>query len=373
MNRILKKSYVKKFLDSDRFILISVSILLIFGLVFMYSSSANHAQIKGLSDLFYFVSHFQKIILGLICLLITFYIPFSFWYKFSRPIGILSLLLLFVLLVAPNSVSLNGAKRWIFGIQPSEFAKLGFILFYSLKITEKNIIKDNFKKGLLNLLIVAILFFLLLLLQPDYSSGLILLIIAFSMLFYGGFKIKHILIIVSAVLPILSICILLKPYRLYRVLSFFNSSNNYQASQSLISLGSGGIFGAGMGEGTQKLGYLPMPFTDTAFSIIGEELGFLALMIFLIIFSLIVFRGFKIASESKEKYEGLVILGSTISIMVTGCMHIGVCIGFLPVTGQPLPFISYGGSALIINLALTGFILQGSQFNQNRIKKIKNY
>ena len=361
--------WLGRIFQTDRWVLVSLILLLVMGTIFVYSSSTNYAQIKGFSSMFFFLNHLEKMLIGLVLMLITFYVPFEFWYRIARVLGLASLVMLLLLLVLPNATSINGAKRWIFGIQPSEFSKICFILFFARKIIEKQHFKDHLKRGSLSLLVVVSLFFLMLFLQPNYSSGVIYWVLALAMLFYGGFRIKHILLILAVVFVFAGIFVILEPYRVHRLITFFNDSGNYQSIQSLITLGNGGIFGVGLGESTQKLGYLPMPFTDMIFSIIGEEIGFIGIVItYLILFFILIWRGFKIADQSLGLYESLVVVGSITSIMIVGFIHMGVCVGLIPITGQPLPFVSYGGSALVVNMGLIGFVLQASYYNQKKKK-----
>ena len=362
-------SKVHRFLQVDRWVLLVTFLLLCIGVVFIYSSSVNYAQVKDLPSLHFFINHLEKMGIGFLFFLATFYILFEFWYKVSRPLGFLSLGVLVLLLVLPQGENINGAKRWIFGIQPSEFAKFGFILFFARKIVEKQQWKEQFQAGVLNLLVVTFFFFFLLFLQPDYSSGLIYWVLALTMMFSGGFRLKYMLLILLAVFMIALIFVWFEPYRIHRFLSFFNDVGSYQSVQSLITLGNGGLFGVGIGESTQKLGYLPMPFTDMLFSIIGEERGFMGVIFYLFLFFVLIWRGLKIAERSTNLYESLIVMGSVVAIMIVGFIHMGVCIGLIPITGQPLPFVSYGGSALVVNMAFVGFILQASY----RIHHSKKY
>jgi cell division protein FtsW len=201
----------------------------------------------------------------------------------------------------------------------------------------------------------------LIVLQPNYSMVLMLCGITAALVFAGGARPRHLAILAAGAVPLLVLVMVSSAYRMKRVMAFIDPSANpassYQSLQALISLGNGGLIGTGLGNGTQKLGYLPMPFTDTVFAILGEETGFFGTMVVLGLFGLILWRGLRIAYACTDRFGGLVAAGISISVALNVAMHVGVCVKLFPTTGQPLPFVSYGGTSLIANLLGMGILL----------------
>ncbi|MBF0430376.1 MAG: putative lipid II flippase FtsW [Fibrobacteria bacterium] len=335
------------------------------GIVIIYSSSGEYASSRGLPDTFFLVNHLKKIVIAAIALLLGIFIDFRHWKKFARPLLFIVVGLLIFLVTSSQISGVHGAKRWIsiasFGLQPSELAKVALIFFMARFLTEKETYMHQFKKGLLAAMVMSGLIFLLVLLQPDYSSAAIILCISIALIFIGGARLSHMALIGVGLVPVLAYLMISSPYRLQRVMAFIrpgeNVASSYQSVQALISLGNGGIFGTGLGAGTQKLGYLPMPFTDTIFSILGEELGLVGTLACLLLFGLVIWRGIRIAYNCEDRFGSLAAVGIVVSIAITVIMHIGVCAGFFPTTGQPLPFVSYGGTALCMMMFLSGVML----------------
>ncbi len=349
----------------DGFFLLGVLALVGLGIVIIYSSSANYASSKGLSDTFYLISHLKKAVIGIVALLLGLLVDYHLWKKAAR-IGLaVTVVMLIFLLTSSNVGDVHGAKRWImlggFGIQPSEVAKLGLIFFLARFLSEKSETIHSFKKGVIPAFVVPAIVFLLVLGQPDYSSAAIILSITVILIFAAGAKLRHLIGLSTLGIPAMGVLMISSPYRLKRMMAFISpemhSAGAYQTIQSLISLGNGGITGTGLGTSTQKLGYLPMPFTDTIFSIMGEELGLVGTLGCLVLFGLVIWRGLRAAFHAPDKFGSLTALGMMTSMSVMVVMHIGVCTGFLPTTGQPLPFVSFGGTALITMLFSSGVIL----------------
>ncbi len=354
----------------DAIFFVGVMCLVGLGVVIIYSSSGAYAEQKNLPNTFFLVSHLKKVFVGLFALTLGFVLNFKIWEKFSRPFLFVTLLSLIYLVTASGITGIHGAKRWIqlggFSLQPSELAKIAAIFFLAKFLTDKENLIGEFKKGLLASLVMVGILFALVLKQPDYSSAAIILSIAAVLIFAGGAQIKHLFLLALTGIPALGFLMVSSSYRLQRVMAFLNPDENtassYQAIHSLIGLGTGGLTGTGLGTGTQKLGYLPMPFTDTIFSIMGEELGLIGTFICLLLFALIIWRGLRVAFLCADRFGSLVALGIITSFAVTVVMHVGVCAGFFPTTGQPLPFVSYGGTALISMMFLSGILLNISTY-----------
>ncbi len=352
-----------KSLRIDIFLLLGILALVGFGIVIIYSSSAAFAQTRGLPDSFYLVNHIKKVIIGFAAFLIGLSVPYKTWEKAARPVMLLAILLLCV--VITMGLSAHGARRWIafasFGLQPSELAKVAMVFFLARLLTEKTDVMQYFGKGFLASLAISLLTFLLILKQPNYSTAATVLAISVAMVFAGGCRVAHLISVGLVAVPALGALMVSSPYRMKRVMAFLHPESNpissYQSLQALISLGNGGFLGTGLGTSTQKLGYLPMPFTDTIFSILGEELGLLGTSLCLALFALVIWRGLRVAYFCPDRFGSLCAVGIVVSLAVNVIMHVGVCAKFFPTTGQPLPFVSYGGTSLCAGLFAMGVLL----------------
>ncbi len=352
-----------KHLRIDVFLLLGILALIGFGIVIIYSSSAAFAQSRGLPDSFYLVNHIKKVIIGFMAFLIGLSVPYKTWEKAARPVMLLALLLLGV--VVTMGMAAHGARRWIqfasFGLQPSELAKVAMVFFLARLLTEKAEVMGHFRQGFVASLLVSGVTFLLILKQPNYSTAATVLAISVAMVFAGGCRMAHLMSVGLVAIPALGALMISSPYRLKRVMAFLHPENNpassYQSLQALISLGNGGLFGTGLGTSTQKLGYLPMPFTDTIFSILGEELGLMGTVLCLALFALVIWRGLRVSYFCPDRFGSLAALGIIVSLSVNVIMHVGVCAKFFPTTGQPLPFVSYGGTSLCAGLFAMGVLL----------------
>jgi cell division protein FtsW len=352
-----------KRLRIDIFLLLAVLALVGMGIVIIYSSSAAFAQSRGLPDSFYLVNHIKKVIIGFVAFLIGLSVPYKTWEKLARPVMYLAAGLL--IFAAAMGVSAHGARRWIsfasFGLQPSELAKVAMVFFLAKLLTDKADDMSKLGKGFIASMAFPMVVFLLILKQPNYSTAATVLAITVAMVFAGGARIAHMLGLALVAVPALGALMVSSAYRLKRVMAFLHPENNpassYQSLQALISLGNGGLLGTGLGTSTQKLGYLPMPFTDTIFSILGEELGLLGTALCLALFALVVWRGLRVAFHCPDRFGSLVALGVTVSLSVNVIMHVGVCAKFFPTTGQTLPFVSYGGTSLVASLFAMGVLL----------------
>ena len=333
------------------------------GIVIIYSSSAAFAQSRGLPDSFYLVNHIKKVIIGFVAFLIGMSVPYKTWEKAARPLMYLVIGLL--VFVAFMGMSAHGARRWIsfasFGLQPSELAKVAMVFFLARLLTDKAEIMGSLGKGFFASMALAGVVFLLILKQPNYSTAATVMAITVAMVFAGGCRLTHLAGLGAVAIPALGVLMVSSPYRLKRVMGFFrpddNPASSYQSLQALISLGNGGLFGTGLGTSTQKLGYLPMPFTDTIFSILGEELGLIGTLACLSLFALVVWRGLRISFHCPDRFGSLAALGIVVALSVNVIMHVGVCAKFFPTTGQPLPFVSYGGTSLVAGLFAMGVLL----------------
>lgn len=358
-----------KTLDLNLFF--TVIALLSFGVVMVYSSSAVSAYVN-FNDSYYFLK--RQIIwvtVGIIAMLFTLNIDYHVWRKFGTPILIITIILLSLVLIPGFGKVVNGARRWLgFGslyLQPSEIAKLSMVLYSSASLARQQEKIKSFLKGLLPQLLVLLLIFGLILKEPDLGTALAIGGTIFILLFTAGAKLSHLTSLgVIGIIGIVA-AIILEPYRLKRLLAFSNPwadplDTGYHIIQSLYALGSGGLFGVGLGRSREKFLYLPEPHTDFIFAILGEELGFIGTITVILLFFLFAWRGYKIAISAPDIYGSLLAAGLTTMIVMQALMNIAVVTASMPVTGIPLPFISFGGSALIFTLAGVGILLNISRY-----------
>ena len=291
-------------------------------------------------------------------------IDFQKYYKYANKIFIICFILLILVLLF--GTERNGSKSWFaigsFGIQPSEFMKLGMIIFTSKYLYNNQKDIGNIKKGVIPILIITLLVFGLIMLQPDFGTGVIIIMSVISLLFIGGVNIKFFLKAIILGIIGITILILAAPYRLKRILSFLNPwedplGSGFQIIQSLYAIGPGGLLGFGLGGSRQKHFYLPEPQTDFIFSIISEEFGFLGILIVSALFISIIYLGIKISLNQNNLFGKYVSFGITFSLGFQALLNLMVVVGLIPVTGVTLPFLSYGGSSLVITLISMGIIL----------------
>lgn len=355
----------------DFILFFTVIALLCFGVVMVYSSSAVSAYVN-FNDSYYFLK--RQVIwvtLGIMAMLLAINIDYHVWRKLAKPIFIATLVLLVLVLIPGFGKVVNGARRWLgFGslyLQPSEIAKLSMVLYSSASLARHQDKITSFTKGLLPQLIMLLIVFGLILKEPDLGTALAIGGTIFVMLFTAGAKLSHLTSLgVVGVIGIIA-AIIMEPYRLKRLLAFSNPwadplDTGYHIIQSLYALGSGGLFGVGLGRSREKFLYLPEPHTDFIFAILGEELGFIGTITVILLFFLFAWRGFKIAISAPDIYGSMLAAGLTTMIIVQALMNIAVVTASMPVTGIPLPFISFGGSALIFTLAGVGILLNISRY-----------
>ncbi len=356
--------------------LLLVTILLVgFGIIMVYSASGIFSG-ERFQDPFHFLK--REIIWTLIGFSFLFLLSRFDYHrlaKFSKPLLLFSILLL-VLLFTRLGVSVKGAQRWLrigpLNFQPSELAKLAIILYLAEFLSRKRKEIGRFTQGFLPPLIFLAPIVLLILLEPDLGTAILILMLFLIILFVSGVKLSYLASLFLLGLSIFSFLIYRSPYQKARLLTFLHpwadsQGAGYQITQSLIALGSGGIFGRGLGQSRQKLFFLPEAHTDFIFSIIGEELGILGTLFLLSLFALFIYQGRRIAKNSKDDFGHLLATGITLLIGLEAILHIGVAIGFFPTKGTPLPFVSYGGSALVISLIAVGILLNISKQLEEKI------
>ncbi len=346
-------------------------ILSLFGLLMVYSSSNIWAEYKFNDPFKYVKNQGLFLILGIIFMYLTSKIDYKKYYKYSNKIfAICFTLMVLVLLVG---IERNGSKSWFgigsFGIQPSEFMKLSMIVFTSKYLYNNRKDISNIKKGVIPILILTMIIFGLIMLQPDFGTGVILVMGVIGMLFVGGVNLKFFLKIGLIGIAGIVGLILAAPYRLRRILSFLNPwsdplGSGFQIIQSLYAIGPGGLFGFGLGGSRQKHFYLPEPQTDFIFSIISEEFGFLGVLLVSSLFCFIIYEAIKISLNCEDLFGKYLSFGITFMLSFQTILNLCVVIGLIPVTGVTLPFLSYGGSSLLITLIEMGIILNISRYQK---------
>lgn len=359
----------------DKFFLTVFSLLMAIGVAMFVSSSLgilNRSEIT-----FYSVLVSQLVLgfgLGFIGLYFTLKIDYKFWRKYSFWIFLGSILLTAAVFIPNLGWSRLGAERWIdlgfIRFQPVEFLKFGFIIYFAAWLSwAKNRVQD-FKFGFLPLAVLLTIIAFILFNQPDTKSFILIAITGISMLFVSGVSMKYITILGIGSVVVLGFLIFFTPYLQERVKTFIDPSqdpqgSSYQIQQSLIAIGSGGIFGRGYGQSIQKFGYLPEPQGDSIFAVIGEELGFVGSVAVIILYLFFVLRGLRIANNSPDLFSRLLVSGIVILIVAQSFMNIASVTGVFPLTGVPLVFMSHGGTSLMVYLIAMGIVLQISRL-QNK-------
>ncbi len=349
------------------------------GTIMIYSSSSIFAAQKFHDSAYFLKKQILWSVLGMGAMFIMMKIPYGFLKKLAYPLWVTSLILLAAVLVPGIGTKVGGAVRWLrFGplsFQPGEFAKLAVIILmaYSLSKKDNSKIKE-FSIGVLPHLIFVLPVCLLIILQPDFGTSMMLVSLLFVMLFVAGVPAKFMMAIGSISSVGAALLISCKGYRLERLMTFVDpwknaSDSGFQIVQSFLAFGAGGVFGTGLGKGTQKLFYLPEPHTDFILSVIGEELGFFGVMCVIILFLMFIICGIKIAIHASDLFGTYLAVGIIFLMGLQTVTNMGVVMGLLPTKGIPLPFVSYGGTSLLINLAGAGILLSISAQGNYRIKR----
>ena len=355
----------------DRFFLITVLILTVVGLAMFISASLG---VLAKSKPTFYSILISQLGLGLCAGLILMYfgqkITYKFWRKSAFFIFLLSLALTAAVFIPALGVSHSGAERWIgigpISFQPAEILKLGFVIYFAAWLTWAKSKIESFKSGVLPFLGMLAVVGFILLNQPDTKSFILIAGTGVVMLFLAGAPVKNIFLICTLAALTLAVLVIFTPYLKERVQTFIDPSQDtqgasYQIQQSLIAIGSGGIFGRGYGQSIQKFSYLPEPQGDSIFAVLGEEFGFIGTVTIIVLYLFFALRGFRIANNSPDSFSRLLAFGIVILITMQAMMHIASITGVLPLTGVPLPFVSQGGTSLAINLAAVGIILQISK------------
>lgn len=358
----------------DRYFFLVVILITVFGLLAFISASLG--ILTRSEDKFYGVL-FNQIVLGfvggLICLWVTTNTPYQLWRKYALHIFIATLLLTVAVFIPHIGFTHGGARRWIsigpVSFQPAELLKIGFVIYFAgwLAWTSKKV--EEFKYKILPLVILLGLIAAVLLNQPDTKSLVLVTAAGLGMVFVSGVSWKKIAAIFFAGIALIAVLAFFRPYLMNRVKTFINPDANartssYQLQQGLIAIGSGGIFGRGLGQSVQKFNYLPEPQGDSIYAVIGEEFGFVGSVILVLLYVMLAVRGYKIAINATDLFGQYLATGIVTLLTAQTFLNIASLVGLFPLTGVPLVFISHGGTSLCIALAAAGIVLNISQYQK---------
>lgn len=349
---------------SDRWMLLAVVILSLFGILMVYDSSVAIA-IRDFGNQYYYLSDQLKwLVVGFAALTVFSFIDYHYWYKIALPMLVATLALLLAVFIPGIGIRALGAHRWInfgfFVLQPAELAKLVLVIYLSAWFS----VRERERLAAFALLVAMVVG--LVLLEPDLGTSVIIIAIALILYFSSGAPVVHFAIIIPALAAGMFLVTIISPYRMARLTSFLHPQqdplgSSYHIRQALLGLGSGGWFGVGIGQSRQKYQYLPEANTDSIFAIIGEETGFVGSVAVILMFMFTSWRGFRIAKRAQDGFGRLLAIGVTSWISLQSIINLSAMVALLPLTGVPLPFVSYGGSSLIIMLAAVGILLNISR------------
>lgn len=355
--------------NGDYFLLIAVVVLAIVGTVFIYSAS-NYTARDRYNDAFYFVKkQLIGIAIGVVAMVFTSSFDYKRLKKLTIPISVIALIALILVFVPGIGVENYGAKRWIgmggITLQPSEIAKFALILFSATYVSKH---PERIKKflGILPILIFGGIICLLIIIEPNMSITVCVALLMLTMLFAGGMKIKHLILLIMPAIGVAVVLIIIEPYRLSRLAAFLNPWSNpkgegYQLLQSLYALGSGGWFGVGLFNSRQKFDFLPFAESDFILSVVGEEIGFIGLIFFFLLLLLIIWRGIIAAYRAKDLFGFMLAVGITMIFGIQTVVNALVVTGSIPPTGLPLPLVSSGNTSIIIFMVEMGIIFNVSK------------
>jgi len=354
--------------------------LMCFSVLMVYSASVSVAEVRY-GDPLRIIRHWLFYIpIGIFIMWALSRIDVNWWRAIAVPVLGIAIMLMIAVLIPGLGKEINGAQRWfsLFGLtlQPVELLKPAVIIYMAYYLSSFPERLTRFSSGLAPMLVVLGVALGLLLLQPDFGSAVLISVLCFAMWFVGGVPIRHLILLVLSFVPLAVLAMMAAPYRVQRLTSFIDPWNDplnsdYQLIQSMIAFGSGGLFGTGLGQGVQKLFYLPEVFTDFISASIGEELGLIGIVSLILVFAVLLGRCIWLALQSTDMFSRLLIIGCVVVLGAAVMINLGAAMGLLPTKGMPLPFVSYGGSALFGECVLMGLVLsvQRHQPGNKRMEK----
>jgi cell division protein FtsW len=357
-------------MSPDYWLFLVVLVLLGLGVVMVYSASAILATDRFRDAHFFLKKQLFWAVLGLGVMWGVMAIDYRKWRPLVSPLLALAFVLLVLVLVPPFGQSINGTRRWLrwgpISVQPTELAKLVLVVYLADFLARRHAVIGNLWRGILPPLMVTGGVAGLVLLQPDLGSAVAIVGVVLCMIFVAGARLAHLGMIGGLAVPVVALAVYMAPYRLRRVLTFLDPwadprGAGFQIIQSYLALGGGGLVGRGLGESKQKLFYLPEPHTDFIFAVLGEELGFLGALATVVLFGILLWRGIRIGLRVADPFGALVAFGVTALLVNQAVVNLGVVVGVFPTKGLPLPFVSSGGSSLLVAMAAVGLLLNVSQ------------
>ena len=354
----------------DRTLLVTVILLLMVGLLMVYSSSNAISREYRDNSYHYLKKQALWCCIGLIIMMATIFFKYENYQRLSRLLLVITGVLLLLVYIPDMGIERGGGVRWVrfgrYSLQPAEFAKLAIIIYIARFLDRNSEYIKSFKRGILPCLPVLAVLLALIYKQPDFGSVVLIGMVVFVMLFVAGARIHQMILMTLTAGLVALVEILRSPYRLARLTTFLDpwkdpGGDGYHIVQSFYALGAGGILGRGLGAGMQKLHYLPVPHSDFIYAVIGEELGFVGSLLIILLFMVIVWRGIRISLFTENRFGSLLAMGITSLLGIQAMINIGVVIGALPTKGLTLPFISFGGSSMLVSLAAVGILLNISK------------
>jgi cell division protein FtsW len=350
----------------DLGLLFPVLLLVGMGIVMVFSASSALALKWYGNDYYFLKKQAMFAAVGIVVLVVFSYIPFRLYRRLAYPALLTALIMLAAVSFTSLGVTAGGSARWLqvgpIRFQPSELARLALVIYLAYSMSKKEELLRDFYVGFLPHILILGLFTALLLIQPDFGSVVIFAALTWIMLFVGGCRITHLLSVVVVLSPMAWFFMTHAEYRVKRLMSFLHpwkdtADAGYQIVHSLMAFGTGGITGVGLGKGYQKLFYLPEPHTDFIFSVVGEELGLIGVMVVIVLYGIMLMRGIRIARHAQDRFGALLAMGITVTLGLQVCINMGVTLGLLPTKGLTLPFLSYGGTSLLMNMAAIGIMM----------------
>ena len=360
----------------DTLLFAAVASLVAIGLVMIFSASSAQAYADRHDTAYYVKRQAIYLVVGLVLAYAAYRIDYRKLKNLAPYALVLCVLGIVSVLVPHVGMVVNGARRWIgagfVSLQPSEFAKLGLVVYLAAALSARGERITSLTKGLFPLCVPVLIVAVAVLLEPDMGTASLVIFTAFAMFFAAGARFEHLFLILMATVPPVVLAILSSPYKRARIFAFVNpwkdpQNTGFHIVQSLLALGSGGFFGVGLGESRAKFFYLPEQYTDFIFSVLGEELGLVGTLGVVILFLVFVYRGIRIAIAAPDRFGFFLAVGCTAMIAIQAFVNIGVVTSSWPVTGVPLPFISFGGSSLIVCLIAVALII-----NVGRHRKVNH-
>jgi len=350
----------------DYVLLLVVLALVGIGIVMVYSSSAILSGDRFQDPYYFLKRQVFSAVIGFVLMILMMFFPYEALRRFAYPILISSVILLIAVLIPGLGHRAGGSTRWLkilmFSFQPSEFAKLGMVIFLAYFMTKKEEKIRSFRFGFLPTILLSGLVIGLVMKEPDFGAALFLTVMVFLFLFISGARVRYLAGAFVLSLPVVYYLVTHVGYRYKRLLGFIRpwedpGNTSFQIIQSFLSFGSGGLFGLGLGEGRQKLFFLPASHTDFIFSVIGEETGLVGALVVVLLFFILALRGIQIGLALEDRFGAYLAIGITLMISLQAVINMGVVMGLLPTKGLALPFVSYGGTSLMANLAGAGILL----------------